>query len=164
MSITTWEPVKNYEGFYEITTSGIIRSLHKRNYHTELKPRIDRAGYLTVRLNKTVRSETKFVHRLAAETFIPNPHSKSMVNHIDGNKTNNDVENLEWVTHEENIKHAYKSKLIAIKGREIIDTCTGKIYKSIKEAAKDINVNYGTCRNYLNGNIKTSKVCLQYAA
>jgi hypothetical protein len=163
MNTIAWEPVKNYEGFYEITNTGIIRSLHKRNYHTELKPRIDRAGYLTVRLNKTGKTETKFVHRLVAETFIPNPHSKSKVNHIDGNKTNNDVENLEWVTHEENIKHAYKSKLIAIKGRENIDTCTGAKFYSIKEAASYYSINYNTCRNLLSG-CNTNHTCLKYAS
>lgn len=159
-----WMPVLGYEGVYEINIRGAIRSLHRRNPNKDLVVRIGRAGYYTVRLSLKGKTNTKHVHRLIAEVFIPNLDCKLHINHINGIKTDNSVTNLEWVTHSENMKHAFATGLIKKLGTPIVDECTGKKYMSIKEAAIDLNINYGTCRNQLNGNIKTSKTCLKYAA
>lgn len=160
-----WKPVKGYEGYYEINKQGEVKSLHKKNYGYILNQRVDRGGYLSVRLSKPgLRSTTLFVHRLLGYAFISNPENKPFINHKSGNRLNNSIENLEWVTHSENIKHAYENGLIIKMSKHVIDNCTGKIYISIKEAAKAINISYGTCRNYLNGNIKTNKTCLSLAS
>ncbi|MBL0182493.1 MAG: HNH endonuclease [Chitinophagaceae bacterium] len=162
---TEWVPIKNYENYYEINSVGEVRSLHKPTYGYKMEQRLDRAGYYTVRLNKPGRkSSTQYVHRLLGFAFIENPDNKCCINHIDGNKLNNSINNLEWVTPSENMLHAYNTGLLKIKAKSVLDTCTGKIYSSIKEAAKALNINYGTCRNYLNGNIKTNNTCLRFAA
>jgi len=80
----------------------------------KLKKCIDRDGYEIV----GIHHKTKAVHRLIAETFIPNPDNKPAVNHIDGNKRNNKVSNLEWVTYSENSQHAFDNNLIEIKNAE----------------------------------------------
>lgn len=159
-----WQPITGYEGLYEISKGGVVRSFHKRHHERFISPRIDRDGYLALRLHKNGKSETKFVHRLVASAFIKNPDNKPQVNHINGIKRDNSIENLEWVTASENSKHAFALGLSKKIGTQVVDECTGKRYISIKEAALDLNINYGTCRNYLNGNIKTSKTCLKYAA
>ena len=126
--------------------------------------RIDRGGYLTVRLSKKGKDSTIYVHRLLGFAFIPNPDAKPMINHKDGNKLNNCISNLEWVTHSENMAHAYSIGLVKVKTKPVIDICSGETYLSIKQAAKAINIDYGTCRNYLNGNIKNNKTCLRLAS
>jgi len=160
-----WYPVHGYEGLYEINQQGQVKSLQKNKYNYILEQRIDRAGYYTVRLTKPGRlSSTQYVHRLLGFAFIENPLNKCCINHIDGNKLNNNLKNLEWVTKAENMQHAYDIGLSKIQSKSVYDTCTGKIYSSIKEAANALNINYGTCRNYLNGNIKTNNTCLRFAA
>ncbi len=159
MEHLTWQPVKNYEGLYEITEAEQVRSLQKRNYHNILSQRIDRAGYYTVRLSKKGVSSTEYVHRLLAETFIPNPLNKPEVNHKDLNKLNNSLENLEWVTHSENMLHAYKNGAIKCrrgKGHPssipVLFKPTGEEFYSIREAAKNNGRNYESFRRCLRTN------------
>ena len=74
----------------------------------QLKPRENADGYVVVTMgNKRIRRSTQFVHRVVAELFLPNPQNLSDVDHLDGNRMNPDMDNLEWVTHEENVKRAY---------------------------------------------------------
>lgn len=157
-----WTPIIGFETYYHITRLGIIKSLHRRNKKGKISYRVDRAGYLTVRLSKDGKSQTKYLHRILAETFIPNPESKPGVNHIDGNKANNSLLNLEWVSHGENILHAYQIGLIKKKSKPVIDIVTGEKFNSLREACKIRSLNYNTMRNRLSGNIKKNPTCLQY--
>lgn len=141
---------------YEITTKGDIRILesYDPDYDTfgTLSKRIDRAGYYTVRLFREGKLYTKYLHRLLAEAFISNPHNHEEVNHKNGCKLQNNLENLEWVCHRTNVQHAYDIGLTKKVGKKVIDTRSGATYKTVKEAAIATGVSYSTCKNYLNGN------------
>lgn len=116
-----WKPIKNYEGLYEISNLGNVKSLDKIVYCTnqygtkatrirkgkQLKLAKQKNGYMSVSLN----SKTFKVHRLVAEAFISNPNSFLQVNHKDGDKTNNSVDNLEWCDSYYNMQHAVKTGL-----------------------------------------------------
>ena len=117
-----WKPMFGFEHRYEISSFGRIKSLPKkekfrgsyRNREAKLmRARLSHNGYLHLSLRTDDgKYQTHRVSRLVAQTFIPNPDNKSQVNHIDGNKLNNTVENLEWCTPKENTQHAIKIGLI----------------------------------------------------
>ena len=111
-----WKDINNYEGLYQISNEGNVKSLDKSynvGYggikHQEeiiLKPTYVGNGYLHVCLCKNGNKEYKRIHRLVAEAFIPNPNGYPTVNHKDENPENNKVENLEWCTQLDNVRHS----------------------------------------------------------
>ena len=109
-----WKDVEGWEGLYKVSNTGRVKSLQLRK--GILKPFMTPDGYLRIGLydGKNKRRKTILVHRLVARAFLPSPPKKLKVeiNHVDGDKENNYVENLEWVTHADNMRHAYKNKLI----------------------------------------------------
>jgi len=118
-----WVDVKGYESIYSISNKGRVKSLKRtciRNglvYEMDEKLiSINNKRYKNVILCKKSIKKDKLVHRLIAEAFIPNPYKKPFVNHIDGNKYNNSLDNLEWCTHKENQRHAVETGLIQTKG------------------------------------------------
>lgn len=114
-----WKDIRGYEDLYQISNTGRVKALPKLAGHSLrkekiLKQAVDKAGYLTIGLHKDDKLKVCKVHRLVAEAFIPNP--KYGVNHRDGDKSNNHVNNLEWATMAENNVHRlatglYKRKL-----------------------------------------------------
>lgn len=120
--VEIWRDVKDFEGFYQVSNFGRIKSLdriiqqHHRNQRNVehiykgkiLKGNINKNGYITVDLHKKGKIKTFLLHRLIAETFIPKVKGKNIINHKDNNPTNNQVNNLEWCTQSENIKYAYE--------------------------------------------------------
>lgn len=113
-----WKDIEGYGGVYQISSAGRVRSRDRRVY-TYMKPgrymkqNKSTCGYLYVSLAKAdgTRSKHSYVHRLVAEAFIPNPDGLTQVNHKNSDKTDNRVENLEWVTPQENILHFRNSEL-----------------------------------------------------
>lgn len=109
-----WKDIKGYEGYYQISNLGGIKSFPRNGTISTvymLKPTLTKNGYYKVTLSKPNNTTYLLVHRIVAETFIPNPENKPEVNHIDGDKLNNCVDNLEWCTSKENITHSIKTGL-----------------------------------------------------
>ena len=108
-----WKDIEGYIGKYQVSNLGRIRSLlnsHGKNLKNKkiLSPCVDKKGYLRVGLSKNNRLSTHKVHRLVAKAFIPNSDNLPQVNHINGIKTDNTVNNLEWVSGSENVIHSFK--------------------------------------------------------
>jgi hypothetical protein len=145
-------PIRGFEGLYSVNQNGDVRSERSGKLFAKCK---NSHGYATVILRKDGISHSKKVHRLVAETFLQNPEKKRDVNHIDGDKSNNEVSNLEWATSKENRRHALKTGLAPSKKIRVIET--GKEYLSANECAKDINGSYADIYHCLNGERKTHK-------
>ena len=112
----TWKDIAGYEGLYKVSSYGRIKSFRKDKVNGDIMKQIEsHKGYYEVSFRVKGQRKKFKVHRLVAIAFIPNKYNKPLINHKDGNKKNNNIDNLEWVTHSENVKHAYdngfKSKL-----------------------------------------------------
>jgi len=112
-----WVPIFGYEGRYEVSNTGKVKTLsyNKTGEARLMKLTVSNGGYHVVTFGTKTRKQFK-VHRLVATMFIENPGNKETVNHKDGNKLNNSVSNLEWMTSGENLKHAHETGLINIFG------------------------------------------------
>lgn len=135
-----WTKIPNYDGFYEINEQGQIRS----NYFSPPKimtASLDKDGYLIIGLVKNGIRKTHKVHRLVLETFSPVENADLMtVNHKDENKQNNTLSNLEWLSQKDNCNYGTRNIRCAKgKGKKIIDTYTGQIYDSIKQASIELH-------------------------
>ena len=113
-----WRPIKGYEGLYEISNLGKIKSNFRQGSTTDfLKISNNGNGYMMVRLCKNGKAKKYYLHRLLAQTFIDNPEDKPQVNHINENRSDNRLENLEWVTQKENNNHGNHNLNAAISKR-----------------------------------------------
>ena len=165
-STEIWKAIPEYEGIYEISNTGIVRSLDRcvdvvnngtatvLHIHGRImKYRPDKYGYFRVSLTtKQGKHMLCGIHRLVAQAFIPNPDNKPTVNHIDGNKQNNNVENLEWATWQEQSDHAIRIGLRTAetyKNRDAVKTklsypvqCieTGEVFYSMIEAERKMGL------------------------
>jgi hypothetical protein len=141
-----WKDIKGYEGLYQVSNLGNVKSLKFKN-NIILKGGIDSSGYKVVSLRDyNKKQSTKTVHRLVAIAFINNTQNKKCVNHINGIKTDNRIENLEWNTYNENMNHSFRTGLRKIGGNhpmavKMIDTSNGKIFDTLKEAAEYCKLN-----------------------
>lgn len=157
-----WKDIKGYEGKYQVSNFGNVRSLMYHNTKgikriSLLKPATDGSGYFRCALSKNNILTTFKVHRLVAQAFIPNPNNYPQINHIDGNKKNNRVENLEWCTNSMNQIHAYSNNLNqGARGKGITVGVTFpngdyKEYASLKFAGKDLGIHARTVRQKILG-------------
>ena len=154
MNQEIWKPIKNYEGLYEVSNLGNVKGL-KRN--KILKPNITRTGYYLVRLyDKNHKSKSFLIHRLVAEMFIPNINNKKTVNHKNEIKSDNRVENLEWLTTKEQNEYGTRIDRVKSKLNKKVNQYDKlgnfiKCWNSIKEAEQTLNLSTGKisrcCRN-----------------
>jgi len=165
-----WKDIKGYEGYYQISNLGRVKCLTRLVPTEGKKPMLRKEkimklqlgifGYFYLILSINANKKHHKVHRLVAQAFIPNPDNKPTVNHINGIKTDNRAENLEWNTMKENNFHAYSNGLK--NGITVLCTNTGIYYNSVRSAAIAYNINESTLRNYLKNSIK-NKTSLVYA-
>lgn len=173
-----WVDVKDYEGLYKVSNRGRVKSLgrYQQNYSKkqwrpeEIKSaRTDPQGYKMMDLYKNGKQKTVRVHRLVALAFIPNPENKPTVNHIDGDRNNNAVENLEWATFEEQNRHFYQRGLKSEKNIKkavkamnkassvAVECITdNKVFKSQSEAARHYGIDPSSISMAINGKRKSA--------
>lgn len=142
-----WRPVVGYEGLYEVSSCGEVRSLPNVSKARVtkvrvLKPAVDKIGYVYVCLTKDKKTKRCTVHRIVAKAFIENKGNKEQVDHIDGNKTNNNAANLRWATRSENLMnpstHWRRSGENAIGAKRVRCIETGEVYFSASEASRSL--------------------------
>lgn len=140
-----WKDIKGYDGIYKVSNLGRIKSIRNNKILKLYKNK--KNNYISVHFSLKNKQKNIRVHRLVAQAFIPNMLNKPYINHKDGNKQNNNANNLEWCTQKENVQHAINilgrdySKGIEkmhLKNYVKVRREDGKIYNSIKEAKKDI--------------------------
>lgn len=165
MNEEIWKPILGYEGYYEACNKGYIRSVDRLvkckngvriSPATILKPSLGQWGYEQVTLRKEGNKKTVRVNRIIAQTFIPNPNNLPQVNHIDGNKTNNCVDNLEWCNASHNMKHCFDNRMSDWTTKiRIIET--GEVFNSKAECARKICGHVSLIDMCLKGKRKTHK-------
>jgi hypothetical protein len=176
MSSQIWKPIDGYLGFYEVSDRGMVRSVNRAvsvlNGKTRkitgrtIAPKRHSQGYRFVALSKGGAINNRYIHRLVAAAFISNPMRLPLVNHLSGDKTDNRVANLQWVTHAENVQHAYDNGLNCNKGAAhhfaagVIDNVLGKRFSTVKDWCAARGIPYSTGRNLLNGSNKSKTIDL----
>ncbi|MCL9637747.1 NUMOD4 motif-containing HNH endonuclease [Bacillus zanthoxyli] len=162
-----WKDIPGYEGIYQASTSGQIRSVDGKKTHSVrhgirtwkgriLKQKISKDNSSRVMLWKDKKVKTWLVHRLVAITFISKPNGKDYINHIDGNRLNNDVSNLEWCDHTENNNHAFDNDLMTCNQKIILvdkNTHEPFLFRSLAKASEFLGHNHG----YLSRQLKKGR-------
>ena len=160
-----WKDIKDFEGLYKVSNLGNVKSSERRvkngknTFRTQkerlvkLKPNLERNGYVYCMLYKDNKAYSKQVHRLVALAFIQNPDNLPQVNHKDGNKENNSIDNLEWVTDIQNKKHAWKTGLANAEHRKQKIKCiqTGEVFESVVKCSEIMNIDRSSIFKQLKG-------------
>ena len=157
-----WKPVKGYEGLYEVSNQGEVKSLRTNMILTPVRATV---GYMKLSLCRNGEIKNRYIHRIVAQAFIPNPNNLPQVNHKDEDKTNNAVSNLEWCTPKHNMHYGEMGKLRWIKtsnalSKPVIQLKDGieiARYPSGAEAARAMGVTNMAISNVLRGKTRTSK-------
>lgn len=163
-----WKRIPGYENLYSISNSGELKSFYYSKDGKIIKQARDNHGYCIVTLVKDKQKKTATIHRLVASSFVKNDNGFPCVNHKDANKSNNNANNLEWVSYKQNTAHAMNMGLMKFNTIEIaekkrkrvamVDSKTNKVIKefeSAHQAARDTGLNRGNistnCREAIKG-------------
>lgn len=172
-----WKPIKNYEGLYEISNLGRVRTTPRIDVFNKKCPsrpyspkgkimaQTIRNGYKSISLVKDEKSTNFYIHRLIGQHFIQNPQNKRTINHKNGIKTDNSIENLEWSTQRENNIHAINTKLRVHKRRGMrhtakkvklynTDTNSFVVYDCILDLSEELKINPRRVSEIISGKIK----------
>ena len=172
-----WKAVKDYEGLYEVSNTGRVRSLERKVRSGKgcptrtlrgavMRPQVSR-GYVRLMLCKDGKRKWHSVHRLVAMAFLPNPEELAVINHLDGNKGNNHIGNLQWCTPSENALHAFRTGLsvatehsrvarIKANSRRVRCLDDGKEFSQLSEAARYYGLDRSSIGRTAHGVNKTS--------
>lgn len=160
-----WKDIKGYEGVYRISNYGNVESVARRDalgrqiQSRIMKPQTNKKGYLHVCLMRGKEYKHYLIHRLVADAFIGERPAEYEVNHIDENKKNNRADNLEYVTHTQNVRHG---KGIEKRSKAVIATLpdgTEEYYISATEAGEKLGVTKVAIGNAIHGNGRTKTSC-----
>lgn len=161
-----WKDINGYEGLYKVSNNARVYSVKNQKI---LKKVIKSTGYHQVSLCKDGVVKAKIVHRLLMEAFVPNIENKPFINHINGIRNDNRIENLEWCNQSHNIKHSYligksvlteekKKKMIESISIILLDPDTGVYYTSVMDAARTFGVNNDTLIRRIRLKYKTNLI------
>lgn len=146
---------------YEVSNHGVVRNIDTKKIITQRKG--GTSDYLIVSIKEKGKTKTHLLHRLIAMAFIENPLNKPQVNHIDGNKLNNSVDNLEWVTAKENMLHAFNTGLYKKYNNQFYKGKKGSMHnKSHGVFCKEINKEFGSMSE-AERELKLGQGCVYYA-
>lgn len=144
--------IKGYEGLYAADESGQIWSYRRKRF---LKASMNNTGYPQVSLYKDGKKKTYFVHRIIAEVFLPNPENKPQVHHIDGDKTNPTLSNLQWTTPEENNNDEIHRTRCNTRSKKVYCIELDKYFDSMSAAAAELGISVSRISECCSGNSKT---------
>lgn len=146
--------ILDYEGLYSVTSCGRVYSYKSKRF---LKLSKNKDGYLKVNLYKNGKAKTCMIHRLVAETYIPNPSNLPQINHKDENKENNCINNLEWCDSKYNINYGTRNERSAIsRGKPVRCLETKIVYPSVREAERQTGINHNYISKVCRGERKTA--------
>ncbi|MDN4609149.1 NUMOD4 motif-containing HNH endonuclease [Sporosarcina highlanderae] len=162
-----WRDVVGYEGIYEVSDTGEVRTKEGKTTYTErhgvrkwkqrvLKQKVGKDNSCRVALWKDGKDRTWLVHRIVAKAFIPRVEGKEYINHIDGSRLNNNVDNLEWCDHTENNNHAFDTDLMTSHTKIVLlhnGTKETHLFRSMAKASEFLGRNSG----YVSGVLKKGK-------
>lgn len=147
--------IEGYEGLYAVTEDGHVWSYRKNRF---LSDRPTAQGYHRVVLCKDGKQTHKYIHQIVASTYIPNPNGYTIINHKDENPGNNCVDNLEWCDQKYNINYGTRTERVAAKlSKSIYCVELDRVFKSQKEAAKELDICQSGISFVLTGKMQTYK-------
>ena len=168
-----WKDIKGYEGKYQVSNLGRVKSLNYRgntNKEVIMANTQNKNGYFKIGLSKNNKKKNYTIHKLVAEAFIPNPNNLKEINHKDEDKSNNKVDNLEWCNHKENCNYGTRISRCSEKqkgkhlgknnpnSKKVRCITTGEIFSTMKEAADKYNMKYLGISNCCTGRYKYSGI------
>lgn len=172
----TWKDIEGYEGIYQVSSFGRVISMPRKvnnrwgyfiSKQKNIKPRISKCGYGFVALYKNNKRKDVRIHRLVANAFLNNLNCYPIINHKDGNKMNNNVENLEWCSYSQNTNHAIENNLIRFykgsqnkKARKIaqcdLNGNVVKVWFGVRDVARQTGYSYGNIDQCIRNKRKTA--------